>query len=131
MFVRWQKRKRKSRAFGGRRGVDTHWAAILAENVRVDGEPTQRHVAYLGGITDSGIEADAQRAFFWQKATEQLDRLANQVSKDDRARIEDTIEKRVRRLTRKEYDECLARRVALGLEEYPFPSLMICGRKRA
>ena len=131
MFVRWQKRKRKSRAFGGRRGVATHWAAILAENVRVDGEPTQRHVAYLGGITDSGIEADAQRAFFWQKATEQLDRLANRVSKDDRARIEDTIEKRVRRLTRKEYDECLARRVALGLEEYPFPSLMICGRKRA
>ena len=67
MFVRWQKRKRKSRAFGGRRGVDTHWAAILAENVRVAGEPTQRHVAYLGGITDSGIEADAQRAFFCRK----------------------------------------------------------------
>jgi len=132
MFVRWQKRKRKSRAFGGgRRAPDTHWAAILAESVRVDGEPTQQHVAYLGGITDSAIEIAAQRAFFWQKATEQLDRLANRISKDDRARIEDLIEKRVPRLTRKEYDECLSRRVALGLEEYSFPSLMICGRKRA
>ena len=52
MFVRWQKRKRKSRAFGGGRDrADTHWAAILAESTRVDGKPTQQHVAYLGGIT--------------------------------------------------------------------------------
>ena len=128
MFVRWQKRKRKSRAFGGgRRDTDTHWAAILAESVRVDGEPTQQHVAYLGGITDSAIEIAAQRAFFWGGATQQLDRLANRVSKDARARIEDAIEKKVPRLTRKEYDECLARRAALGLEEYPLPSLAICG----
>jgi hypothetical protein len=135
MFVRWQKRKRKSRAFGGgRRGTDTHWAASLVESVRVDGKPTQRHVAYLAGITDSGIEIAAQRAFFWQKATEQLDRLANRISKDDRARIEDLIEKRVPRLTRKEYDDCLARWAALGLDEYPFrqlPSFMICERKGA
>ena len=63
MFVRWQKRKRKSRAFGGGRDrADTHWAAILAESTRVDGKPTQQHVAYLGGITDSAIEIAAQRA---------------------------------------------------------------------
>jgi hypothetical protein len=134
MFVRWQKRKRNSRAFGRGRVTDTHWAASLVESVRVDGKPTQRHVAYLTGITDSGIEIAAQRAFFWQKATEQLDRLANRISKDDRARIEDLIEKRVPRLTRKEYDDCLARWAALGLDEYPFrqlPSFMICERKGA
>ena len=63
MFVRWQKRKRKSRAFGGGRDrADTHWAAILAESARVNGKPTQQHVAYLGGITDSAIEIAAQRA---------------------------------------------------------------------
>jgi hypothetical protein len=127
---------RKSRAFGrafggGRRAPDTHWAAILAESVRIDGEPTQQHVAYLGGITDSAIEIATQRAYFWASVAQQLDRLANRISKDERVRIEDTIEKRVPRLTQKEYDECLSRQVALGLEEYPFPSLMICGRKRA
>jgi hypothetical protein len=117
MFVRWQKRKRKSRAFGGgRRDTDTHWAAILAESVRVDGEPTQQHVAYLGGITDSAIEISAQRAYFWASVAQQLDRLANRISKDARARIEDAIEKKVPRLTRKEFDQCLARRAALGLE---------------
>ena len=88
MFVRWQKRKRKSRAFGGR-GTDTHWAAILAESSRVAGKPTQQHVAYLGGITDSAIEIAAQRAFFWQEVMQQLDQLANRVLKDDRARIAD------------------------------------------
>jgi hypothetical protein len=111
MFLRWQKRKRKSRAFGGgRRDTDTHWAAILAESVRVDGEPTQRHVAYLGGITDSGIEADAQRALFWQKATEQLDRLANGSQKTTAHAL------RMR-----------SKRECLGSHG---PSLMICGRKR-
>ena len=122
MFVRWQKRKRKSRAFGrafgrGRRDTDTHWAAILAESVRVDGKPTQQHVAYLGGITDSAIEIAAQRAYFWASVAQQLDRLANRISKDNRARIEDTIEKKVPRLARKEYDEYLVRRAALGLGE--------------
>jgi hypothetical protein len=37
------------------REPDVHWAAIIVESVRVDGKPTQRHVAYLGGITESAI----------------------------------------------------------------------------
>ena len=76
MFVRWQKRQRRVRAFGRRTGPDTHWAAILVESVRAAGEPTQRHIAYLGGITESAIKLPAQRAFFWQKVVQQLDQLA-------------------------------------------------------
>jgi hypothetical protein len=43
--------------------------------MRIYGKPTERHVAF-GGITDSAIELPAQRAFFWQEVTQQLDQLA-------------------------------------------------------
>lgn len=115
MFVRWQKRKPRSRAFGPGRGADTHWAAILAESARNDGKPTQQHIAYLGGITDSAIGIAAQRAFFWQEVMRQLDQLANRFLKDDRARIEEAIAEKVPRLTRQEYDEWISHRA--GLEE--------------
>ena len=48
MFVRWQTRERRNRAFGGGKGPDMHWSAILVEGQRIDGKPVQRHVAYLG-----------------------------------------------------------------------------------
>ena len=83
--------------------TDTHWAAILAESQRIDGKPTQRHIAYLGGITESAIELPAQRAFFWKEVKQQLDEL--EVSKDDRARIEAAVEAKVPRLSRREYNK--------------------------
>ena len=131
MFVRWQKRKRKSRAFGGGRGrADTHWAAILAESARVDGKPTQQYVAYLGGITDSAIEIAAQRAFFWREVMRQLDQLANRGLKDNRTQIEEVIAKKVPRLTRQEYKKCITRWTELGLGtefgDMP-PSFQACG----
>jgi hypothetical protein len=129
MFVRWQKRKRRFRAFGSGRGTDTHWAAILAKSTRVDGKPTQQHIACLGGINDSAIEIAAQRAFFWQEAMQQLDRLANRISKDDRARIEQAIAKKVPRLTRQEYDAWLVKRAKLGVFESSVP-FEICGTPR-
>src|SRR6516165_10316892 len=96
MFVRWQSRKRRHPAFGGpgkqirggddwaytRPGTseqDKHWAAILVERVRVEGRSTQRHVAYLGGVTDSAIEIAAQRMFFWDDVKQRLDRLSNRI----------------------------------------------------
>ena len=130
MFVRWQKRKRKSRAFGGGRDrADTHWAAILAESARVDGKPTQQHVAYLGGITDSAIEIAAQRAFFWREVMRQLDQLANRVLKDNRTQIEEAIAKKVPRLTRQEHKKCITRWTELGLAEFGDmpPSFQVCG----
>jgi hypothetical protein len=115
MFVRWQSRKRATPEFGGwskplknvcyrghhgisRRGSnkqDVHWAAILIESVRVEGKPAPRHVAYLGGITESAIEIAAQRCFFWDKVTEHLDGLQNRLSPEDRQRIESAIAKKV------------------------------------
>jgi hypothetical protein len=126
MFVRWQKRKRKSRAFGGGRGTDAHWAAILAESARIDGKPTQQHISYLGGIADSAIEIAAQRAFFWREVMQQLDQ--NRVLKEDRERLEQAIAKKVPRLTRQEYDGCIARWAELGLgTEFSPPSFEVCG----
>ena len=125
MFVRWQTRTRRARAFGRDPNTDTHWAAILAESSRVDGKPTQRHIAYLGGITESAIELPAQRAFFWREVAQQLDQLA--VSKDDRARIEAAVEAKVSRLTRQEYNEWLIHRRGLDMDFGKPPTFQVCG----
>jgi hypothetical protein len=125
MFVRWQTRTRRARAFGRDPKTDTHWAAILAESSRVDGKPTQRHIAYLGRITESAIELPAQRAFFWKEVTQQLDELA--VSKDDRARIEAAVEAKVPRLTRREYNKWIIHRDRLGMDFGEPPSFRVCG----
>jgi hypothetical protein len=86
MFVRWQSRRRQRSAFGNRDG-DVNWKAILVDGGRVDGAPTYRHVAYLGSITESGIEIPAQRRFFWARVLEQLDKLDSRVSAQERQRI--------------------------------------------
>ena len=62
MFIRWQKRIKGLAWPWGWRGTDTHWAAILVESLRIDGKPTQKHIAYLGGIIESAIEHPANRA---------------------------------------------------------------------
>ena len=125
MFVRWQSRKRRHPAFGGpgkqirggddwaytRPGTseqDKHWAAILVERVRVEGRPTQRHVAYLGGVTDSAIEIAAQRMFFWNDVKQRLDRLSNRITAEDRKRIEAAIAAKVPPLTKKQREQFAA-----------------------
>jgi hypothetical protein len=86
---------------------DVHWAAILVESVRVKGKPAPRHVAYLGGITESAIEIAAQRRFFWDEVTERLDGL--RLSPEDRQRIESAIAKKVAGPPTKEERERLDR----------------------
>ena len=127
MFVRWLKRTRRSRAFGGGKGPDTHWAAVLVESERVAGKPVQHYVAYLGGITESAIELPAQRASFWAGVTRQLN---NRVPRLDRPRIETAIEVKVPRLTRQQYDTWLARRAGLGLAVGRPPSFRVCGKRQ-
>jgi hypothetical protein len=122
MFIRWQSRKRRIPKFGrygkqlrsrsgyayerfGKSEQDVHWSAIIIESVRVGGKPRQRHVAYLGGITESAINIGAQRAWFWVNVMQRLDGLANRVSKDDRERIEAAVGKKVPRPTAAEYEE--------------------------
>jgi hypothetical protein len=135
MFIRWQKRKRNRPKFGplghdlrdeygadylrDGRGcllrvradtdeLDVAWSVILVESVRVDGKPRQRHVAYLGGITESAIQITAQRLYFWEAVLDGLDRLHNRMSIADRRKIEAAIALKVPRLTREEHEASIA-----------------------
>lgn len=124
MYVRWQSRKRRSAAYAywsrssgkSYREGDIHWRAILVENVRIDGKATQRHIAYLGGITESAIalEPPAQRMFFWDKVRDRLDGLGNKLSVKQRAAIEEAIAKKIPRVSRKERKQVERNRRELG-----------------
>jgi hypothetical protein len=87
MFVRWQSGK-------GRAGK-VHLRAILVEAARVGGRPTQRHIAYLGGIAGSKIGDLGTRCSFWKAVLERLNRLNNRVSEDERQKIIVTIAAKV------------------------------------
>jgi len=112
MYVRWQSRKRRVPQFGrygkqlragrdfafSREGTseqDIHWRAILVENARVKGKPTQRHIAYLAGFTDSAVAIPAQQRFLWDNIAERLDSLGNRISREDRKRIEAVLIKKI------------------------------------
>jgi hypothetical protein len=73
MYVQWKSRKLNKNTRWRKRG-DVHWRAILVENVRVDGKPTQWHIAYLGGITERNIahEKPAHRIYFWNGVEQKL-----------------------------------------------------------
>jgi hypothetical protein len=98
MYIRWQSRKRSGRPQFGRRYrevgkrrlevVDVHWRAILVENVRIDGKPTQRHIAYLAGFTESALAIPAQQRFIWDGIKQKLDHLGNRISPEGRRKIE-------------------------------------------
>ncbi len=62
---------------------------------RVSGEPTYRHIAYLGSIAESAIEIPAQRRFFWARVLEQLDKLGSGVSSHDRQRMIASVARKV------------------------------------
>ena len=94
MFVRWQTRPKTQH----RRSE--HWAAILASNTRINGKPTHKHIAYLGGITKADAKNVERRIQFWDKATEQLDRL--RVAAKERLKIAAALVARVPRPTKDE-----------------------------
>ena len=105
MFVRWQSRHpsryhRESR-------TEVRWTAILAESKRVNGTPRQRHIATLGSITlaltPRPVGEIHARCAFWETATKRLDQLANQVSVDDRERVEAALAEKVPRPLAAEY----------------------------
>jgi hypothetical protein len=112
MFIRWQSRERSWPQFGvwhdengERRPDDTHHRAILVEAVRVNGKPVQRHIAYLGGITESAISVPVQRCYFWDHITDQFDKLGKKISPADRKRLEKAIAAKVPRPTAKQYKD--------------------------
>lgn len=129
MFIRWQRRARRSPKYGmwsdGRgdsgeyirvrkstKTQDFHWRAIAVESVRVDGKPRQRHVAYLGGITESGMAILNQRRYFWNDVDKRLDQLSDRIAPGEREKLEAAIEKKIPRLTDGEVEEARRRREA-------------------
>jgi hypothetical protein len=81
-------RSGRSSQFGRWGDGDTHWSAVIVENVRIDGRPTQRHIAYLVGFTESWAAVPAQQRFLWDAIKAKLDHLGNRISPQDRKRIE-------------------------------------------
>jgi hypothetical protein len=82
------KRRRSRRE--ARPTEDRRRGAAAIEKVRKT-QPTQRHVAYLAGFTDSALAIPAQQRFLWDRIKERLDGLGDRISRDDRRRIELTL----------------------------------------
>jgi|SRR6516165_7968901 len=91
MYIRWQTRPRT------RPQPDRHHRCLLVEAVRIAGQPTQRHLAYLGGITDSGIASAAQRRAFWDHVASSFLKLGSKLSTTERQRLEAAIAVKVPR----------------------------------
>src|SRR5262249_49732539 len=116
MFLRWKSRKRRNPKYWTGKAdewlVDVHWAAIVVENVRIDGKTTQRHIAYLGGITESAIRIAPQRCFFWDGNDGKLRSL--KLAPPDRRRIKDAVASKVARPTKAEFQQAKRNRAKLG-----------------
>jgi hypothetical protein len=92
MYVRWQSRKQVL-------GKDVRWTAIAVESERVGGRPTQRHVAYLGGISESAINNLAAQCHFWVDVEKKLDGLGRRMTGKDRNNVEAAVAERIPRPT--------------------------------
>jgi hypothetical protein len=64
-----------------------------SEAVRVDGKPTQRHIAYLGGVTESALAIPFQQRYFWENVEWVLDRL--KLKPEERRKIVTAVAKKV------------------------------------
>jgi hypothetical protein len=102
MFLRWQSRKHTERRSYLGDTDDVHWRADLVESIRIDGRPRQRYIAYLCGFTEqqfkdkrTGRVREAQQLYVWEHALNCLDRLDNQLTGEDRARIEAALADRI------------------------------------
>jgi hypothetical protein len=118
MFVRWQTRPKTQH----RRSE--HWAAVLVRNTRINGKPTSHHVAYLGGITKSDAKDAECRVQFWAKASSVLAGLGDQLSTEQRRKIEAALAPRVPKPNKKEMRRHShtrqQSRLPLGLEDEQF-----------
>jgi hypothetical protein len=112
MFVRWQSRTRECYFPYG----DITWTAILAETKRVNGQPRQRHLAYLGSMSEERSKILVQRCDFWDQIVDRLNKLGNRIT--DREQIETAIAKKVPRPSAAEYKEAARNRAEkVGWEE--------------
>ena len=93
MYVRWQQYRSQALNPQQRERNDrrARLKATLVKNVRIDGEPRQKHVAFLGSMTIDGSD----RPRFSYDVTTRLTRLGNQLSPAEREKIGAAIAKRV------------------------------------
>jgi hypothetical protein len=72
MFVRWQQYRSQARDKRRRERNDARGRlkAVLVESVRIDGEPRQKHIAFLGSVSIDGRD----RRRFWYDVTTRLER---------------------------------------------------------
>jgi hypothetical protein len=69
--------------------------ALLVEAVRVNGQPRQRHIAFLARYQIDAIDRPDIRFLFWQRARSRLDQLGNRISPETRKKIEVTLARHV------------------------------------
>ena len=120
MYVLWQHRRRNQIELGG--GPEVHWSATLVENERVDGQPKQRHVAFLTGFNESAVKILDRRCRIWDQVSETLDWLGikammpgeRRLTAEEREKIEAAIAMKVPRPTAAEYKDNARKRVQLG-----------------
>ena len=105
MYVRWLHRRKSKYNWRNANKGDVLCSAILVKNTRVDGKPKQQHIAYLVGFTESAAEFPGLRCHIWDEIDNRLDHLGNQVTPEDRAKIEATIAKKLPRPTAAEYKD--------------------------
>lgn len=93
MYVRWQQYRSQARDQRQRERNDqrARLEATLVKNVRVNGKPRQKHVAFLGSMSIDGSD----RPRFWYDVTTRLTRLSNRLSPAEREQIGAAIAKRV------------------------------------
>ena len=99
---------------------DVHLATSLVESVRKNGKPTQQHVAYLGGITETEAEYPEPRLWFWEEVTKKLTRL--NLRPKERRRIEDAIAKRIPRPSKKQQQRINRDRDWLMARQHALPN---------
>jgi hypothetical protein len=94
MYVRWQLQSSSRQPRQAKRRMD-RLRAILVENVRVDGKPRQKHIAFLGsikvankfGYSDNDDASNNLRSF-WFDVYRALARLGNnRLTQQDREQI--------------------------------------------
>jgi hypothetical protein len=84
-FVRWKIRESESRRNLKR---SPRCKALLVEAVRINGQPRQRHIAFLASYKIDAIDEISTRALFWQRASARLDQLADRISPEMRKKTE-------------------------------------------
>ncbi len=119
MFVKWQKR-RSACTDWYHEGEDTGWQehagdlvmASVVESKRVDGKPRHQLITYLGSIREKFAQGNSRNLVrqddFWLSVSRNLKKAGNRITKEDRAKIEAALAKRVEQPAQAEVDQLLA-----------------------